>query len=52
MGGQLGADSQIENEGKITADYNAVDVDGGYIHNTGTIYGGQRGVMEVMTVPL
>ncbi|PKN35117.1 MAG: hypothetical protein CVU61_05480 [Deltaproteobacteria bacterium HGW-Deltaproteobacteria-19] len=43
-GVSLGADSQIENEGKITADYNAVDVDGGYIHNTGTIYGGQRGV--------
>ncbi len=43
-GVSLGEDSRIENEGKITADYNAIDIIGGTIHNTGTIHGGQDGI--------
>ncbi len=43
-GVSLGTDSLIENEGEITADYNAIDIVGGTIHNTGTIHGGQDGI--------
>jgi len=43
-GASLGTNGLVTNEGEITADYNAVQMKSGYIHNIGIIRGGQDGV--------